>query len=293
MTRTVCLVGARGPVSVELQRRLLDSNYALRVLPTDDALSMAAESLARWLEGADLLVLATLDFASAEVLARTPKSVRVLDVSPAFRTAPGWTYGLPEVVGERCIASASRVANPGCFATAAILLLAPLSQGQALIDLGQPAVFQATGGYTTGGQSLISKAEDGALAAEAAYSLAREHRHIAEIRAATQFSGPLWLTPSIANYPRGIRVSLPLLGIDARTALERYEEAYAGSHVEVLGLAPSRLTGDVWAHRDGAGIWVAPQAGVALAICALDNLGKGAVSSAFDNIELMLRSRAA
>ena len=52
--------------------------------------------------------------------------VRIIDASTAHRVAPGWTYGFPEIVGREAVANASRIANPGCYPTGFIALVAPL-----------------------------------------------------------------------------------------------------------------------------------------------------------------------
>jgi N-acetyl-gamma-glutamyl-phosphate reductase len=53
-------------------------------------------------------------------------TTRVIDASTAHRVADGWTYGLPEVIGRDAVANARFVANPGCYPTGFIALLAPL-----------------------------------------------------------------------------------------------------------------------------------------------------------------------
>jgi N-acetyl-gamma-glutamyl-phosphate reductase len=255
------------------------------VVSTEDA--MTPEGAAR-LAQADLVVLAVLDFASPRIVELLPARTRVLDVSPAFRVDPAWVYGLPELPGQlERIARASRVANPGCFATSAILALAPLVQAKVLAPTA--AVYlDAVGGYSTGGSAMESKALADDLPAEAVYSLAKEHRHVPEIQAFSGVIGPLWFTPKIAQFARGIRMQVPLPGVSREAVLNAWSAAYANTSVQVDEQIPAKLPADEWAHRAGACLRAIPQPGGCLAVCSLDNLGKGAVDSAFDNVLLML-----
>jgi N-acetyl-gamma-glutamyl-phosphate reductase len=80
----------------------------------------------------DLAILRLPDDAARDVAAicdtLRDQAPRLLDASTAHRVAPGWVYGFAELAPDQPqkIASARRVANPGCYATGAIALLAPL-----------------------------------------------------------------------------------------------------------------------------------------------------------------------
>ncbi|KAL8740477.1 MAG: hypothetical protein Q9184_008485, partial [Pyrenodesmia sp. 2 TL-2023] len=65
----------------------------------------------------------------------------VVDLSADYRFSDGWTYGLPELVDRSKIARASRISNPGCYATAAQVGIAPLLDHLG----GQPTVFGVSG----------------------------------------------------------------------------------------------------------------------------------------------------
>jgi N-acetyl-gamma-glutamyl-phosphate reductase len=272
-----------------LQARLTDL-ADVTTLSTDVARSLLMEGEAASITSADLVVLATDGFASPDIFARLPRSLRVLDLSPSFREDRFWEYGLPELWGTGAhVAVAPRVANPGCFATSAILLLAPLIR-RGLVDPSAPLYLDAIGGYTTGGARMIGQAERGELAAESVFSLTKEHRHVAEIRAHAGVSveTPLWFTPKIGNFARGIRMQIPLFGCNKEAVLEAFRQSYVGTFVQVADEVPPRLAGDAWANERGAKIFAQDMPGGTLALCVMDNLGKGAVDSAFENIRLML-----
>ena len=77
---------------------------------------------------ADVSFLCLPDAASREICSQLPEDVRLLDTSTAHRTAAGWVYGFPELSGAQrsAVASAKRVAVPGCHATGFVALAAPL-----------------------------------------------------------------------------------------------------------------------------------------------------------------------
>lgn len=283
--RNVVIIGERGAVSQALQTELCGHpKLNVTVVATEAALLQATRPL---LDAADLVVLCVQDFASPAIVAGLPRSLRILDISPSFRTNPDWVYGLPEVSGAGKISAAHRVANPGCFATAAILLLEPLLKA-ALLDPRAPLYLDAVGGYTTGGHALIEKAQANELAGECAYSLTRAHRHIDEIRHLAKVSGPLWFSPKIANFAQGIRMQIPLFDASADAVHAVLQARYQGTPVRVSAERPNKLPADSWAGQAGACIHVLPQDSGCLAVCLLDNMKKGAVDAARDNIHLML-----
>jgi N-acetyl-gamma-glutamyl-phosphate reductase len=287
--KRVCVIGARGTVSTMLQAQLR-ALADVTVLATDTARSLLMEVDASIITSADLVVLATDGFASPDIFARLPRSLRVLDISPSFREDPFWEYGLPELSGTGAhIAAAPRVANPGCFATSAILMLAPLIR-QGLLDPSTALYLDAVGGYTTGGARMIEQAERGELTAESVFSLVKEHRHVSEIRAhaGVPAETPVWFTPKVGNFARGIRMQIPLFGCSKEAVLDAFRKTYVSSFIQVADEVPPRLAGDTWANRRGAKLFAQDMPGGTLALCVMDNLGKGAVDSAFENIRLML-----
>src|SRR6516162_2467465 len=177
------------------------------------------------LADADLLFTALPHGESAQLAARLPAQLKVIDLGADFRLADPeewaryyptpyagrWTYGLPELPGARdAIKAAAAVAAPGCYATASILALAPLVAA-GLIEPSDMVIVAASG--TTGaGRSL----RPDLLASEvmgsmSAYQVAGTHRHIPEIeqalsseRTGVPASPPVTLsfTPTLAPMPR-------------------------------------------------------------------------------------------
>ena len=284
----------------------------------DDAIFAGTDPDA--LADADLLFTALPHGESAQLAARLPDHLRIIDLGADFRLAdPGaweryyptpyagqWTFGLPELPGARdAIKAAARVAAPGCYATASILALAPLLAA----GLADPAdiVIVAASGTSGAGRSL----RPGLLATEvmgsmSAYQVGGVHRHTPEIeqnidpeRAGFPASVPVSVsfTPTLAPMPRGIlatctaRLREPAVadsGADPlRAALRAAYDAEPFVHV---------LPGDRWPvtgatlGSNAAHLQVAadPHAGRAVVVCALDNLVKGAAGQAIQIANLML-----
>ena len=261
------------------------------------------------LQSADIALLCLPDDAAKEAaswLADSP--VRILDASTAHRVADGWVYGLPELLaGQReRIAQAKRVANPGCYASAVILLVRPLVDA-GLIAPDSAFSIHALSGYSGGGRSLIERWEDPKrgllqLPYEAPYSISKLHKHIPEIMRYGGLSTEPQFLPAVGPFRCGMRVqvtipakALPKSGAGKamwETLAERYKgEAFVW--VESLG-DPSEadeFTFDPQAHNDTnhISLRVLPHAsGHVVLMARLDNLGKGAAGVAIQCLNLML-----
>ena len=266
------------------------------------------------LAAADLVFLALPNGESAALAAALPGHVAVVDLSASFRLADPqawaryyrtghaghWVYGLPELPGARGrISAARRVASPGCYATAAILALAPLLA--AGLAEPQDIVIVAASGTSGAGRSpsaaLLATEVMGAVSA---YQVGGTHRHTPEIEqalagAAGDAARPsVSFTPMLAPMPRGIlavctaRLAGAMPGTPAvRAALA---DAYAGEpfvHVLPEGHWPTTAAtvGSNAVHLQAA---ADAHAGRAVVAAALDNLGKGAAGQAVQAANLML-----
>jgi N-acetyl-gamma-glutamyl-phosphate reductase len=242
---------------------------------------------------------------AAEWLADSP--VRILDASTAHRVADGWVYGLPELVaGQReRIASAKRVANPGCYSSAVILLLRPLIDA-GLIAPDKPMAIHALSGYSGGGRSMIERWQDPKcglldLAHEAPYSITRRHKHIPEIMRHGGLGAEPQFLPNVGPFRCGMRVEVMIPATAAKPvesqalwdALAARYETEPFVEIEPLTDASEadELTFDPQAWNDTNKISLrvlAHQSGHILLVARLDNLGKGAAGVAIQNLNLML-----
>jgi N-acetyl-gamma-glutamyl-phosphate reductase len=264
------------------------------------------------LASADLVFLALPHEESAAMAASLPSQVAIVDLSASFRLADPqawaayyrtghagrWTYGLPELPGARDrIRSARRVASPGCYATAAIVALAPLVAAGVVEP--QDCVIVAASGTSGAGRSpsaaLLGTEVMGSVSA---YQVGGLHRHTPEIEQALhEVAGgqpAVSFTPILAPMPRGIlatctaRLAGPQPG--GQALREALASAYAGEpfvHVLPEGRWPTTAAtvGSNAVHLQAA---ADTHAGRAVVVAALDNLVKGAAGQAIQAANLML-----
>ena len=296
MTHRVFIDGAAGTTGLEIAERLAGrSEFDLIVL--DDARRKDAGARRDALHAADFAVLCLHDDAAREAVAMAEGSrVRIVDASTAHRVSPGWTYGFPEVTGREAVAGASRVANPGCYPTGFIGLLAPLVRA-GLLPADWPYTVNAVSGYSGGGKALIERFEEDRDIAFRTYGLALGHKHVPEMQAQAGLVHPPLFAPSVIPAHRGmvVEVPLPLAAMPGAAAPDALREGlkafYAGSAlVRVRDDRPDELllrgSMEPW---DGLDLYVfgAGDGAQARLVAVLDNLGKGASGAAVQSLNLM------
>jgi N-acetyl-gamma-glutamyl-phosphate reductase len=309
--RTVIL-GASGYTGQEtLDRVLAHPELELVALGSDSLAGEAASALDLRLDGrlprfvpngealaedADVLFCCLSHEAAAEL--DPPAGAVVVDLSGAHRLAEAelysswygfehprpdtlleWDYGLPElfpVVGPL-------VANPGCYATAALLALGPLAGA---LD-PESVVVDAKSGVSGAGRGLRASSHAGSVLENVSPYRVGTHQHSPEIAQALGF--PVCFVPHLLPVRRGLLVTCyATAGSD--DLRERLEDAYAGSGV--VRVLPDGATTELARvqHTDCAEIALFEDraTGRAIVVCALDNLGKGAAGQAVQNANLAL-----
>lgn len=297
--RRIGLVGARGYVGQELLRILVrhpgveiayvcsSTQAGAIALPERDDLryeALGPEEIAD--RGADAVVLALPNDRSGPVALaveqRRPGTVLV-DLSTDHRFDDGWVYGLPEIK-RAALHGARRIANPGCYATAAALAVWPV-RGL----LAAPAAAFGVSGYSGAGTTPSPRNDVEALRDNLMpYSLVG-HAHEREV---TRHVAPISLMPHVAQFFRGISmtVSLSLTASISRAALkDLYAKAYGDEpllriHDEIPEVRA--VTGRPTAEIGGFAVDEERQRGVV--VVTLDNLLKGAASQAVQNLNLGL-----
>ncbi len=227
---------------------------------------------------------------SKEALARVPKETRIVDIGGDHRFVEGWVYGLADVWPER-IRGAARVANPGCYPSAAISVMAPLLAAK-LVDPGSIIIDAKSGvsGAGRGGGSTFGYAEVNEDVA--AYGLLK-HAHVPEmVKAMSEIGGAqagLVFTPHLIPMTRGILATCYARGkVSTEECLAAARRYYAGREfVRVVEKAPHTK----WATGSNL-VFVSYAAdaerGLVIGLGAVDNLGKGAAGQAVQNANLMM-----
>lgn len=293
MTR-VFIDGAAGTTGLEIETRLL-ARADIELIRLDEARRKDASARRDALNAADVVILCLPDDAAREAVALIDNPhTRVIDASTAHRTATGWTFGFPEVVGRETVATATRVSNPGCYSTGFIALVAPLVRGGVIAPDARLSC-NAVSGYSGGGKAMIAEFEDApAPTAWRTYALTLAHKHVPEMQAHSGLAHPPLFAPSVAATHRGMIVDVPLHGVDPAKARDTLAWFYDGSPlVRVADHPEANLAVEHMANHDGMELFVfgrdakEPGGTQCRLVAALDNLGKGASGACVQSLNLM------
>ena len=259
-------------------------------------------------ERCELIFLALPHGESAAVIASLSPKAKIVDLGADYRLEDGakwekyyggthagtWTYGAPELPGARAnIAKSSKVANPGCYATAIALGTAPAAK---IADLSDVVVVAASGTTGAGRSAKINLIASEVMGSLTSYKFGGVHQHTPEIEEAltraTGTAAKISFTPILAPMPRGILATITMKlnsAITTEAAHKIYNDAYKGEEfVKVLPLGQMPQTSSVLGSN-----YVAMQVAVdehtnrLVVSVAIDNLVKGAAGQAIQNANII------
>ncbi|WP_256645156.1 N-acetyl-gamma-glutamyl-phosphate reductase [Thermomonas paludicola] len=235
--------------------------------------------------GADAVVLALPNGKAAHIVQQFDDAGAdpvLVDLSADYRFDPSWYYGLPELTRTR-YAGQRRISNPGCYATAMQLAIAPMSN-----VLQGPVQCFGVSGYSGAGTTPSDKNNAELLRGNLMPYALTGHVHEREV--SLQLGHPLEFMPHVASHFRGLTITANLhlsIAFEREEVLARYRGRYAGEPlVRVQDKAPwvSRIAGQ---HHVEIGGFTLSDDGKRLVVVATeDNLLKGAATQALQNLNL-------
>ena len=259
------------------------------------------------INNSDLVFIALPHGESAKLISQIDPKVKVVDLGADFRLVDGkkwekyyggkhagsWVYALPELVDHKLISSADKVANPGCYATAIALSIAP---ALSLINAEDIVVVAASGTTGAGRSAKVNLLGSEVMNNLSSYKFGGIHQHTPEIEqilsSISKASVKVSFTPVLAPMPRGILATVTAKLTQQSSAeqiREIYQTFYSGSKfVRLLPVGSMPMTSAVLGTNN-AQIQIAVDEHVNRLVIssAIDNLGKGAAGQAIQNANLM------
>ena len=258
----------------------------------------------------ELLFFALPHGESAKLITEVDSKIKIVDLGADFRLesptswdkyyggeyAGAWVYGLPEIPGQReKISSATRIANPGCYATAIALAAAPALHSK-IIDGSDIVVVAASGTTGAGRKASTNLLGSEIMGSLTSYKFGGVHQHTPEIEQTLSSLGDgdvkISFTPILAPMPRGILATVTAkLKSNLKTAdvQEMYRNFYKGENfVSVLsGNQLPKTSAMLGSNSAQIQVAVDEHTNRIVISAAIDNLGKGAASQAIQNANLI------
>ena len=294
--------GQSGTTGLQIAGRIGDRSD-LELLRIDEDKRHDTEERRRFINTADVVFLCLPDDGAREAVSLVENpDVCIIDASTAHRTAPGWTYGFPELrPGQReAIAAAKRIANPGCHATGFISVTSPLVQA-GVVPADYPLTCFSLTGYSGGGKKMIADYEapdrSSAFDAPGIYGLSLSHKHLPEMQCYCGLSEPPVFLPVVDDYYKGMATTIMLHNglLPGNPSTADIHAALAAHYADqrLVGMLPlgehgSTLYANMMSGTDSLVIVVCGNDRQTSVTALFDNLGKGASGAAVQNMNIVL-----
>ena len=294
----VFIDGSAGTTGLKIVDRL-SKRKDLSLILLDEKFRKDVNARKDAINSSDVTFLCLPDVASIEAVSLVENDkVKIIDTSTAFRTDDNWEYGFAELQGRRDkIKVSKRIANPGCHASGFIALVEPLISNGILKKDAFLTCFSLTG-YTGGGKKMIAEYESEdvlqSYLAPRQYGLGQTHKHIPEMVKVCKMDNKPIFCPIVANFDRGMEVTVPLFSKDINGNIndikEVYRQLYNGKIVHYDENADENgfASANAFKGKDDMQISVFGNEERILLVSRFDNLGKGASGAAIQNMNILL-----
>ena len=298
--------GAEGTTGLQLKQRLL-SHPEIQIISADVNKRKDINYKLDQFYNSDLIFLCLPDNEALLITNKIHENFGnekvIIDASSAHRVSDGWVYGFPELNSSQrqFLKNSNRITNPGCYPTGALSIIRPLVENN-FIDNTSKLIINAVSGYTGGGKKLIDFFSNNKKDKFFHYSTFLNHKHTKEIKHYGLLEHSPIFCPSVAAFPQGMAVSVPLHldwlndNLDGKKIYKIFKEYYDLDPLITIYPLNSRDTISdegffspeflVGSNRISISIFSNEKLGQIWLIACLDNLGKGASGAAVQNLNV-------
>lgn len=303
MTR-IFIDGSEGTTGLRIYERF-EKRDDIELIRIDPDKRKDPEERKKMINSSDITFLCLPDAASEESVSLIENpDVKIIDTSTAHRTLDDWTYGYPELKGQReKIKNSKRIAVPGCYATGFITIVRPLIE-EGILPKDYPVSSFAVSGYSGAGKKAIAVYEGADKPYEfnspREYALSQQHKHLKEMKKITGLSDTPLFSPIVDDYYSGMFVSVPLYtkllnkNAGMNEIHDMFSEYFKGEKfIKIMPLgAESESNGFISANKcsdwDGLELFVTGNEERVVVTTRFDNLGKGASGAAIQVLNILL-----
>jgi N-acetyl-gamma-glutamyl-phosphate reductase len=294
----VFIDGSAGTTGLRIADRLAQ-RQDISIIRLPEELRKDLDARKEAINRADIVFLCLPDAAAIEAVSLVENpNVKIIDTSTAHRTDSGWTYGFPELSGQReKIRKSNRIANPGCHASGFVALVAPLVQSGIIPADALLTCFSLTG-YSGGGKKMIAEYESQdrspLLKGPRQYGLTQQHKHLKEMAKLCGLENAPVFCPIVGDFYSGMEVTVSLFASQIQGNIADIRNVYRDYYAQGLVRADDAADADgmlsaaAFSGRDDMTVGVYGNEDRIVLVARFDNLGKGASGAAIQNMNILL-----